>query len=162
MATSEAQKRANKLWNERHPEKRAAYTAARKGAAANEASKRWHVKHPEYSAEYQAAKRASDAFYKLRTILSNQMVRSFKAKSWSKDSKTQTLLGCTFKEFAAHLQSKFKEGMTLENHGEWHIDHIKPCALAASPEELAALFHFTNLQPLWASENISKGSKYYD
>jgi hypothetical protein len=64
-------------------------------------------------------------------------------------------------EFVTHLQSNFKEGMTLENHGEWHIDHIKPCALATSPEELAALFHYTNLQPLWASENLSKGRKYY-
>lgn len=162
MATSEARKRANKLWNERHPEKRQAYTAGRTSEAASQASKLWHARNPSYTAAYQAKRRASDQLYKLRTTLSNQTMRSFKAKGWSKTSKTQALLGCTFEEFVAHLQSKFEEGMTLENHGDWHIDHIKPCATATSAEELAALFHFTNLQPLWATENLSKGCKYHE
>ncbi len=52
--------------------------------------------------------------------------------------------------------------MTRENHGERHIDHIKPCAEfdLNNPEEQKKCFHFSNLQPLWAEENISKGAKY--
>jgi len=52
--------------------------------------------------------------------------------------------------------------MTWENHGEWHIDHIKPCSLfnLLNEDEQKKCFHYTNLQPLWASENLSKGCKY--
>ena len=119
-------------------------------------------KHRAYSTSYHATRRKVDPLFKLRTNLSSLVANNFKAKGWSKTSKTQALLGCTFEEFVAHLQSKFEEGMTLENHGDWHIDHIKPCATATSAEELAALFHFTNLQPLWATENLSKGCKYHE
>ena len=54
--------------------------------------------------------------------------------------------------------------MTWENHGEWHIDHIKPCASfnLLNEDEQKKCFHYTNLQPLWASENLSKGCKYVD
>ena len=119
-------------------------------------------KHRAYNTSYHAARRKIDPLFKLGNNLRHLVYVQFKAKRWGKTTKTQALLGCTFEEFAAHLQSKFKEGMTLENHGDWHIDHIKPCATATSAEELAALFHFTNLQPLWATENLSKGCKYYD
>ena len=62
------------------------------------------------------------------------------------------------------LEAKFKEGMTWENHGEWHIDHIKPCVSfnLLDENEQKKCFHYTNLQPLWASENLSKGCKYID
>lgn len=115
-----------------------------------------------YSTGYHAARCKADPLFKLRGSLSRLVCNHFKYGGWGKITKTQALLGCTFEEFAAHLQSKFKEGMTLENHGDWHIDHIKPCATATSAEELAALFHFTNLQPLWATENLSKGCKYHE
>lgn len=54
--------------------------------------------------------------------------------------------------------------MSWENRGNfgWHVDHIKPCASfdLTKPEEQAKCFHYTNLQPLWARENIAKGDKY--
>ena len=143
---------------ERNRLRNAAWRAQNPGRAAA-IQKHWRKVHPEKDL---ASKLAYAQAHKLRYMLSNQVRNSFKRKSWNKTTKTQELLGCTFEEFAAHLQKQFKEGMTLENHGDWHIDHIKPCATATSAEELAALFHFTNLQPLWASENLSKGSKYYE
>jgi hypothetical protein len=62
------------------------------------------------------------------------------------------------------LEGKFKERMSWENHGDWHIDHIKPCASfnLLDEEEKKKCFHYTNLQLLWASENLSKGYKYID
>lgn len=111
--------------------------------------------------KYKQKRMKLDPFFKLKENTKTLVLMSFRAKGWSKTTRTQALLGCSYPEFIAHLHSKFKEGMTLENHGAWHIDHIKPCATAATPEELAQLFHFTNLQPLWASENLSKGSTYH-
>ena len=61
--------------------------------------------------------------------------------------------------FAEYIKSKFTEGMTLENYGEWHIDHIIPLATAQSIEDVKRLCHYTNLQPLWAQDNLRKGAK---
>ena len=75
---------------------------------------------------------------------------------------TVKLLGCSFKEAKEYLELKFKDGMSWDNFGKWHIDHIRPLAsfdLTDVNQQLIA-GHYTNLQPLWASENISKGSKY--
>jgi len=74
------------------------------------------------------------------------------------------LLGCSISFLKIFLEAKFKEGMTWENHGEWHIDHIKPCASfnLLNDDEQKKCFNYTNLQPLWALENLSKGFKYVD
>ena len=52
--------------------------------------------------------------------------------------------------------------MTQKNYGEWHVDHIKPCASfdLTDPKQQEICFHYTNLQPLWAIDNIKKGSKF--
>ncbi len=83
-------------------------------------------------------------------------------KNYSKQHHSIDYLGCTIYEFKIHLQNQFKDGMTLNNHGEWHIDHIRPCASfdLTNEEELFMCFHYTNLQPLWAKENQQKSSKY--
>ena len=74
------------------------------------------------------------------------------------------MLGCSISFLKIFLEAKFKEGMTWENHGEWHIDHIKPCASfnLLNDDEQKKCFNYTNLQPLWALENLSKGFKYVD
>jgi hypothetical protein len=70
------------------------------------------------------------------------------------------IIGCSKDDLRKHLESKFKGGMTWQNYGSyWHIDHIVPLISAKSPEEVKKLCHWTNLQPLTAFENISKGSK---
>jgi len=78
-----------------------------------------------------------------------------------KSATTQTLTGCTWEFLVEYLESKFKPGMTWENRSEWHIDHIIPLASfdLTDPEQQRAACHYTNLQPLWASENISKGAR---
>lgn len=70
-------------------------------------------------------------------------------------------LGCTIEEFRLHIESQFKEGMNWDNHGEWHIDHIIPIKYQhPTMEEVVDRLHWTNTQPLWASENISKGNHW--
>ena len=72
------------------------------------------------------------------------------------------LISCSLDFLANHLRSQYKPGMTDENYGQWHIDHIKPCCLfnLTLLEQRRECFHYTNLQPLWAAENLAKGNKY--
>lgn len=94
----------------------------------------------------------------VRQLVSSSFKRG--TNKFKKNAKTETILGCTIEEFRLYIESKFTYGMTLENYGKWHLDHIKPLALAKTEEEIVILNHYTNFQPLWAADNIAKGSKY--
>ena len=82
-----------------------------------------------------------------------------------KDALTLEILGGSSDEIRAHIVSQFEPGMTLENYGEWHLDHRKPVAsvqgMDKDSEAVRRVGHYTNLQPMWASENLEK-SAYYD
>jgi len=105
-------------------------------------------------------KRKNDFSYKLKVNLRRRILHALKGKN--KSANTMKLLGTTNIEFVwNYLEKLFKPGMTRKNHGKWHIDHIKPCASfdLTKPSEQRECFHYTNLQPLWASENLSKGNR---
>lgn len=102
-----------------------------------------------------------DPQYKLRRRLGNQLYKHIKDQTGK-----FSLVGCSLLELQKHLESQFKEGMSWENYGfyGWHIDHIRPCASfnLADLKEQKLCFHYTNLQPLWWEENLSKGDNYYE
>ena len=104
----------------------------------------------------------NDIKFKITCSLRNRVNKALNCKT-KKTYKTKELLGCDIEELKLHLERKFKEGMTWENHAKkgWHIDHIIPCASfdLTDPEQQKKCFHYTNLQPLWAKENMSKGAK---
>jgi hypothetical protein len=106
-------------------------------------------------------KLSSDPIFKFKHSIRTLIRISFKRgkRNLKKESKTEQILGCTINEFIIHIESQLKEGMTIENHGDWHLDHIIPLATAKTEEEVIKLNHYTNFQPLWAAENLSKGSK---
>ncbi len=62
-----------------------------------------------------------------------------------------------FSKFKQHIENQFKTGMNWNNYGEWHLDHIVPLSIAKTEEKLNTLGHYTNLQPLWAIDNLKKG-----
>ena len=103
----------------------------------------------------------------LRTIsnLRRRMVLAIKENGGYKSDKTFDLISCKPEFLKKYLESKFTEGMSWETHGlkGWHIDHIIPCAAfdLTNVEEQKKCFHYTNLQPLWWNENLSKGNKQY-
>ena len=84
-------------------------------------------------------------------------------KNGYKSAKTEKLLGVTMKELKVYLEKQFTEGMTWENYGfyGWHCDHVRPLASfdLTQPEEQKKAFHYTNLQPLWAKDNLHKHAK---
>lgn len=75
---------------------------------------------------------------------------------------TFSVVGCTAEELREHLSKQFLPGMNFENYGEWHVDHIRPCASfdLNDPEQLKTCFNWQNLQPLWAVDNIRKHASY--
>lgn len=74
------------------------------------------------------------------------------------------LIGCNPEELRAYIESQWSPGMTWDNHchSGWHIDHKRPLASfdLTDPEQQARAFHYTNLQPLWKSDNLKKGAKH--
>jgi hypothetical protein len=101
----------------------------------------------------------NDPLFALACRARNRIYIALARNGYHKSNKTKQMLGCSFAELKVHIENQFVEGMSWDNRSEWHIDHIKPLASANTEEELLALCHFTNLQPLWAFDNMSKGSK---
>jgi len=85
--------------------------------------------------------------------------QAIKNHKGTKFTSSLELLGADIDTVRQHLESQFKEGMSWDNRGEWHIDHVIPCCKfdLTDIEEQKKCFHYTNLQPLWAKENLQKG-----
>ncbi len=107
-------------------------------------------------------KRKTDPLFSLKTSLRVGLCRALRRRNFRKMIPTAQALGCDWPTLAQHLESKFKEGMTWENRGLWHIDHIIPYQSARCAEDVVRLTHYTNLQPLWAEENLSKRHRMPD
>ncbi len=164
-AREEARRKA-KIWATNNKEKRKTYQTLNKEERAAY-MKEWRQKRREhrriYRRNYNRHRKATDInfkiLYTLRSRLLQAIKKNVKAKSAIK------LLGCTIDFFKEHMAAKFREGMTWQNHGKgagkWHIDHIIPCSAfdMSRKEEQIKCFHYTNLQPLWEYENLSKNAK---
>jgi hypothetical protein len=102
--------------------------------------------------------------YKLGTLLRTRIWSSLKKQGLKKKDSTMSLVGCSKEELIKHLESQFKEGMNWENWSlnGWHIDHIRPCSSfdLSDPAQVKECFHYSNLQPLWAIENLKKSDSW--
>jgi len=102
-----------------------------------------------------------DNLYKLRHILSCRMRSLLKLNSFNKTKSFNKVIGCPPIFLKKHLEKQFTDGMSWGNHGlyGWHIDHIIPLSSAKTEEKIYRLCHYTNLQPLWSTDNLKKGAK---
>jgi hypothetical protein len=80
-----------------------------------------------------------------------------------KTENTLNLVGCSIEQLRGYLEKQFTKGMSWKNYGYhgWHIDHIRPCTSfnLSNPQQQKQCFHYTNLQPLWAKDNLRKNNK---
>lgn len=115
--------------------------------------------------KYSKRRRQEDIQYRLRCSVSHRMREAMRRHARGGDVRTSTtmqLLGCTVAQLKNHLESQFLPGMSWGNWGQgagkWHIDHVFPLSAAdlTQEEQLRAACHYTNLRPLWESENLSK------
>ena len=132
--------------------------ATRKWKAANKTNKK---KQKEAERRWKRNKEKIDPVYRIKERLRSYLSRSIKGVI-QKNSKTERIVGTSFKNLVSYLEKQFKPGMTLSNYGKWHIDHIKPISKfdLTKAGELEKCFHYTNLQPMWAVDNIRKSNRY--
>ena len=112
---------------------------------------------------YNKKKYHSDSNFKLVCTLRNRINKVLRESNTKKSKKTMELTGCTVDELKKHIEKQFKPDMKWSNHSVkgWQLDHIKPLASfdLSILEYQKKAFHYSNLQPLWAEENLSKGAK---
>lgn len=156
-------KRNDKLLN---PEKyRERYKKYRENNKEKEKQRRktYYENNKDKHIEYSRNKWKTDAIYRMANNMRRRMGFFISSKEVIDENKSKTfsIVGCSPEFLKEHLESMFIDGMTWENYGfyGWHIDHIIPLSSAKDEEELKKLCHFTNLQPLWCKDNLSKGSK---
>lgn len=111
--------------------------------------------------KYRRFRYYNDPVYRCRVLITSNIKRALKERSFEKNCRTKDILGCSFKEFKGYLESKFETWMNWNNHGlyngefnyGWDIDHIVPSSVAKTEEEVYRLNHHTNLQPLCSKYN---------
>jgi hypothetical protein len=108
---------------------------------------------------YTNKKYYEDIEYRLKILIRGRIWKALKRNS--KQSSSLELLGCSINDLKIYLEKQFIDGMNWNNYGQWHIDHIKPCASfdLTNLDQQRLCFHYTNLQPLWAKDNIRKSNK---
>ena len=106
------------------------------------------------------SKNRENTLFRLSSNYRNRTSSAFRLGGYQKGTKTEKMLGINFNSLKKYIENQFTEGMSWNNYGKWHIDHIVPVSSANTEEELKLLCHHKNLQPLWAFDNISKNGKY--
>ena len=120
----------------------------------------YREKNPTYSNDYQQNRKKYDPIFKITYNMRARMSVFLKSNNITKKNKTFDIVGCSPEFLKEYLEQKFTEGMSWDLMGQHiHIDHIIPLSSANTEEEVYKLCHYTNLQPLWAEDNLSKGSK---
>lgn len=118
-------------------------------------------KHRAWQRKHEKWRMRNDVDYRIRKQLQVQLHYALNCQHASKSNLTLKLLGCSVTELKAHLETQFKRGMAWCNYGQWEIDHKRPCASfdLKKKSQQKKCFHFSNLQPLWRTENRSKGAR---
>ena len=117
----------------------------------------------DYKQEYERIQ--SDPLRKSKDAIRKLLLVSFRVRNIKKSKlcmKSEEIIGCSFQQFKDHIESQFTNDMSWLNHGEWHLDHKVPLSLANNVDELIKLNHWTNFQPLWSEDNLSKGGVLLD
>lgn len=125
--------------------------------------KKWKIKNAdrlrERSTIYVMNRRKTDPEYALVARLRRRIRSALSHKNRS--DRFWDLTGCSRQQLFSHIENQFSDGMSWNNSSLWHVDHIMPCASfdLTDPAQQRRCFHYTNLQPLWARDNLAKGAR---
>jgi len=114
-----------------------------------------------YTRKYHKKRRQEDPTFKMLSSLRVRLKKYVRLSKIKDVSTLKEIIGCSPEYLRKHLERQFTDGMSWKNHTTtgWHIDHIVPLSSAKTSNELEKLMHYTNLQPLWASDNMEKSNK---
>jgi hypothetical protein len=160
-AEKEKQRLASRKHYHKNPQKGREHT--RKWRAKNPSAGRIYFqsnKNKIYSSRNDRIKK--NPLFACRMAIHNNIKNSLQKMGFKKNTKTAKILGCSFEEFKAHIESQFLDGMSWDNRSEWHLDHIMPVSMAKTEDEIIRLNHYKNFRPLWAKDNLSKSNKTPD
>jgi hypothetical protein len=158
----------NRRWRQ-NPENRAKQSEAARRRYSNpenrakqaDAARRWHQSSGgrDWRSRYVRRRRQTNPQFRLANRLRGRLRQALKGTR--KSARTLDMLGCTLEHLIKHLESRFQTGMSWLNQGKWHIDHIRPLASfdLSDPEQQRMACHWTNLQPLWAIDNLRKNDR---
>jgi hypothetical protein len=155
----------NKKWRANNPEKsRAIYAKYRDTEKRRKIAREWARANREKGLKRFVERYASDAQFNLAIKFRRRIYMAIRKQFTIKAKKTIDLLGITYAEFKQYIEDRFTDGMTWEKilSGEIHLDHIKPVSLfdLTDIEEQKIAFNYTNIQPLWAKDNLRKHNNY--
>lgn len=111
------------------------------------------------ASKYLRKRRKEDPLFALIGRIRARINESLRINGYTKRSKTHEIIGCSWEFLKGYIESQFLPGMSWENRSEWHLDHKTPLASAKTEEDVIKLNHYTNLRPLWAKDNLTKGAK---
>jgi hypothetical protein len=156
--TKERLKKNHKNWSENNREH------------LNEYHKEWREKnidkHREYKRKYEKNRKDTDPLYKLISNFRTAIYQVLKENNINKNGHYFEILKYTPDDLILHLETKFTDGMTWDNYGEWHVDHVKPISsyiiLEIGDDEFMNCWSLNNLQPLWGKENLIKSNKLFN
>lgn len=115
-----------------------------------------------YRRQYIKQRRSTDRMFAVKLNMRTRFKFELAKRGEERSIKANEYLGCSWVFLRDYLAQKFTDGMSWNNYGEWHVDHIMPLASATTRDDLIKLCHYSNLQPLWAFDNLSKGAKIPD
>jgi hypothetical protein len=125
----------------------------------------WKHRHPERKREvynrYLRNRRRDDPAFRMLWNLRNRLGNALRSAKAKKLGGTLQWLGCSGQQLVAYIEQRFEQGMSWDNYGEWELDHVRACKNfdLTKLEGQRQCFHFSNLQPLWRTENCSKDSR---
>jgi len=124
------------------------------------AEKKYRMNNPEKMKE-KYRKAGKNINRRIRDSLNHRIAEALFTKNITKRNKTFDYVGCDIEFFRKWIEHQFNKGMTWENYGGWHLDHVKPCCSydLSKDEDVIECFSWKNIQPLWASDNNSKNGK---
>lgn len=169
-ANKEHFKETSKLWRLENKQKRSEYDKQyrlKNRKLKNEINKRYRMNNKERvllsNKIYSTNRKRTDVQYRLACSLRSRLGNAIRNKT--KTGSAVKDLGCSIAELKTYLEKQFKDGMSWNNWGckGWHIDHKLPLTYfdLTDRKQFLSAVHFSNLQPLWAMENIRKGNRIH-
>jgi hypothetical protein len=125
------------------------------------ATKKWHNENRDRVNELARIRKQINPDIRIKANLRKRLSYLLRLSLVKKTEQTMDLLGCSLDFFKSYLSSLFTEGMSFDNYGKWHLDHKKPCYYfdLTKEEDRAVCFHYTNIQPMWAIDNLKKNKR---